>query len=321
MSRLVILLIKVLLSVTLIWQAFSQANIGTAIKYLGSVSPTVIFVALFLLFSEFFIAASRLRLLLGFIGIRCSMIRAIDLVMIGAFFSQTLVSFLGGDAMRVWRMVQTDTPVGLAATSILFDRVAGFVGLLLITVLGLPWLFETVSQPAMRLGLVTALLVGAGAVSALFLTRFIPTALRRWRGIRWASELSAVAFTILKNQPGLLALIALSIAIHLLTVLALYLMSVALEMEVSLASMLVLVPPVLLISMLPISVAGWGVREGAMVFALNLVGTPPYQSLALSVCFGLSVLAVSLPGGVLWFLTRKQVTSQTAGVAGLSSKD
>lgn len=42
-----------------------------------------------------------------------------------------------------------------------------------------------------------------------------------------------------------------------------------------------------------------------MVVALDMVSVPAYQSLALSICFGLCVLAVSLPGGVIWFMSRK----------------
>jgi len=92
-------------------------------------------------------------------------------------------------------------------------------------------------------------------------------------------------------------------------------------MEVSFTSMMVLVPPVLLISMLPISVAGWGVREGAMVVALNLVGAPAHQSLALSICFGLCLVAISLPGGVLWFISRRQIPADSDPATGLSTKN
>ena len=321
MSRLLLLLIKLFLSVALIWYAFSQVDVGAAMTYLGGIPSTVIIVALVVLFSEFFIAALRLRILLHLLGARCSVIKALDVVMIGSFFSQTLISFVGGDAMRIWRIVQANIPVGLAAKGILFDRVAGFVGLMLITVFSLPWLFETVSQPAMRFGLVVALVAGFGSVFGLFLTELIPIALRRWRAFRWASELSAVAFAILRSKSGLLAIVALSVAIHMLNIVALYLISRGLEMEVSFISMLVLIPPVLLISMLPISVAGWGVREGAMVVALNLVGAPAHQSLALSICFGLCLVAISLPGGVLWFISRRQIPADSDPATGLSTKN
>jgi len=137
----------------------------------------------------------------------------------------------------------------------------------------------------------------------------MPPVLRRWKVFHWIAELSRVAFALLRSRSGLLLLVALSVGIHLLNVLAIYLISRGLGMEVGIMTMVLLFPPVLLLSLLPISVAGWGVRESAMVVALNLVGVPAYQSIALSICFGLCVLASSLPGGVLWFVTRRKVPS------------
>ena len=58
--------------------------------------------------------------------------------------------------------------------------------------------------------------------------------------------------------------------------------------------------------MLPISFAGWGVREGAMVTALGLVNIPINVSLASSILFGLFLLLISLPGSMLWTTKSKK---------------
>jgi glycosyltransferase 2 family protein len=54
--------------------------------------------------------------------------------------------------------------------------------------------------------------------------------------------------------------------------------------------------PALLIATMPIALAGWGVREGAMIVGYGLFGVAPGAALAVSVGFGLASLAVSLPG-------------------------
>jgi uncharacterized membrane protein YbhN (UPF0104 family) len=48
------------------------------------------------------------------------------------------------------------------------------------------------------------------------------------------------------------------------------------------------VPPALLVSALPISLGGWGVREGALVAAFSLVHADPAAVAATSVMFGLT---------------------------------
>ena len=64
-------------------------------------------------------------------------------------------------------------------------------------------------------------------------------------------------------------------------------------------------PLVLLISTIPVSIAGWGVREAAMVTAFSTVGIEATDSLLVSIAFGLSLTVMSLPGGVVWLASRR----------------
>jgi hypothetical protein len=56
----------------------------------------------------------------------------------------------------------------------------------------------------------------------------------------------------------------------------------------------------MLLVALPISAGGWGVREGALVAALALVGVERASALLLSVELGLIGTLVALPGGAIW---------------------
>jgi hypothetical protein len=67
----------------------------------------------------------------------------------------------------------------------------------------------------------------------------------------------------------------------------------------------------MLVSMIPISFAGWGVREGAMIMGLGGLGISEPNALAVSIAFGLLQLIVGLPGGALWLMR-----SGAAGVRG-----
>jgi hypothetical protein len=63
-----------------------------------------------------------------------------------------------------------------------------------------------------------------------------------------------------------------------------------------------MVPSVLLLATVPVSVAGWGVREGAMVATFGLLGVPAGGAAAASVLFGMGMVITALPGGLFWFL-------------------
>jgi uncharacterized membrane protein YbhN (UPF0104 family) len=61
---------------------------------------------------------------------------------------------------------------------------------------------------------------------------------------------------------------------------------------------------------IPISIAGWGVREGIMVMGFGYLGVPPEQALALSILYGLLLLVVAIPGVIIWFLSGHLTSNQ-----------
>jgi hypothetical protein len=71
----------------------------------------------------------------------------------------------------------------------------------------------------------------------------------------------------------------------------------------SLLYSLFLVPPVILVAVVPISIAGWGVREGAMIAAFAYAGLPQSDGLIVSLLFGIGFLLVGIVGGLVWVVT------------------
>ncbi len=80
-----------------------------------------------------------------------------------------------------------------------------------------------------------------------------------------------------------------------------------------------LIPLVMVASAIPISVAGWGVREGAMVAALGLVGVGEAQAFAISLLLGLMLIVAGLPGGLLWLRSRASPSDAHDGPPGKPS--
>ncbi len=56
---------------------------------------------------------------------------------------------------------------------------------------------------------------------------------------------------------------------------------------------------VLLVSAVPVSVAGWGLREGAAAWVFAAVGLGAAQGLTVSVVYGVTALVATLPGAVV----------------------
>jgi hypothetical protein len=78
-----------------------------------------------------------------------------------------------------------------------------------------------------------------------------------------------------------------------------------------------------LLSAIPISISGWGVRESAMVAGLTMVGVSPAAALATSVLLGLVSAIVGLVGGIVWLVSRdrKQFTLEELSIVEHEAKD
>jgi len=61
----------------------------------------------------------------------------------------------------------------------------------------------------------------------------------------------------------------------------------------------------ILVTTLPISLAGWGVREGFFVYTFGQFGVDNATSISISIIYGLLVLIFSIPGSATWLLKNK----------------
>jgi len=70
-----------------------------------------------------------------------------------------------------------------------------------------------------------------------------------------------------------------------------------------------LIPPIMLITMLPISIAGWGVREATMMVAFGYAGLAQTDGTMVSILFGAVSFLVGCAGGVVWIFSAEKGNS------------
>ena len=98
---------------------------------------------------------------------------------------------------------------------------------------------------------------------------------------------------------------AWSLVVQLLRITQAYLLGLGLGMTVPYAYFLLFMPLGLLMLLLPISISGFGVPQGVIVWLLRPMGVPDAQSFALSTLIVLTGLAGNLPGLLLWLRERR----------------
>jgi glycosyltransferase 2 family protein len=100
-------------------------------------------------------------------------------------------------------------------------------------------------------------------------------------------------------------LLASSLLVPLLAMLAFYAAGWALGLRYDLVTYFAIVPPAIVLTVVPISIAGWGVREGVLVGLFSLIGADKTVVLMMSLVYGTLLILVSLPGLVVFLRGRR----------------
>ena len=239
----------------------------------------------------------------------------LKIVLVGLFFNQVLPSGIGGDAVRAWRCHQLGIGAAAAIRSLVLDRVSGYFVLVVLFAACLPVLLQIFPDARQQCGVVLLLGAALCGLFALFLMDYLPRRLWRFRLVSEFAVLSREGRRLFARPARLAALLGLAAITIGLTILAFMLVAKSLGVELSFGTWLAIVPPVSLIQLVPVSLAGWGVRELGFVVVLAGFGIPAEAALATSVLVGLCQIAVGLPGGLLW-LTGWDIARATAAKSG-----
>jgi uncharacterized protein (TIRG00374 family) len=218
---------------------------------------------------------------------------------LGLFFNQILPSSIGGDAVRGYCLVRDGQTLGRATLSVLLDRLLGIMGLLSLIVLVAFQFANKINIPEVIWG---AAFVFLAMICALFSVLFMDTftaKLPNWSITKGLTTLSFDARRLLASKHGLILLVT-SVLIHVLSILVVWVLSRSLMIEVDWTMLAIVVPIATLVMAVPVSIAGWGVREGVMVVGLGYAGVSGEEALALSILYGLMIAIIALPGGLWW---------------------
>jgi hypothetical protein len=238
---------------------------------------------------------------LGTRNARISSVVIIAVTAIGIFFAQVLPS-VAGEGVRAWLLVRLGCDWRNAVTSVVIDRAVG-LGLLVamgFVILLLPSSLTALSGYRDTVLIVYGVLLLAGALGLVFVPRIV-LPLARWRYSRWFGTLATDARRVLLGPHGPMIL-ATGCLIHVLTIAVVWTLGRAQGLVLPIADAAVLFMVMVGVTLLPISIGGWGLRELAVVSLLGQHGVAPEKALLFSVCFGLTLAIGSLPGAVAWLL-------------------
>ena len=308
MNKKTAILLKVIVSLGLITLVISQVDFKEIINILKNVDIAMIIYALTLLTVQVFIATVRWQLVLKCQKVELDYKNTLQILYSGLFFNQAMPSSVGGDVIRGYYLKKQGMTLGRATLGVLMDRLFGMVGLVLLVLASLPLLFELVNNSIARTGVFLIASSISLALLLVFFTDKLPGNFSHFKIIKGLYSLSREGRCCISDRYNGVIILLISVLIHLISVFSVMIMSIGLGLDIEWGGFLLMVPLVGLMMVVPISIAGWGVREGIMVVGFGYLGVASEASLALSILYGLSILVVALPGGIIWMFKRSHTS-------------
>jgi uncharacterized protein (TIRG00374 family) len=296
--------IKILVSLGLLALIAYHVDLREVFGIISHSNPWLLLPALLLQIASFLLAAFRWHMIMRALQFDAGLPFFVRSYLKGTFFNQALPTSIGGDALRVLEAGRLGRGKRESFYGVFIDRIIGLVGLLVLNLAAVsyhPLLLQV--RPEIHYVIVGIAVLGIlGMVVLAFLGKL--HLLSRNRITRLLFDLSNRVRTVYHNFASVSEQLVLSVLIHLLAMLAIFLVGLSVGLDYSLFVYLVIVPPVILLTIIPISLAGWGVREGAMIGLFTLIGAQRATVLSMSVLYGLLLIVASMPGMYYFLLAR-----------------
>jgi glycosyltransferase 2 family protein len=274
----------------LVVRVLGAQDIGAQLR--GASGPWLA-LAVAALAGQIVLSALRWRLTAGALGVPVARGRAVREYWLSVFGNTVLPGGVLGDVGRVARM-RHDVGLGPAAGTVVIERLAGQLALFVVAGLGaVVWLWPHPGALAGAAALGLAVWVLARAVG-----RARPAGGRLSRGL----HLLRRAWTSPAVWPWQLGLSALILACNIG---GFWAAARAVGLSLDMAGALFVIPLALAAMLVPLTVNGWGLREGAAAAVWPLAGAGAAQAVAASVMFGLAALLAALPGVVVLMARRR----------------
>jgi uncharacterized protein (TIRG00374 family) len=296
--------LKIAVSAVLLYLLGSKVGGKAIVDNIMRLDPLLFVVACGLYLFATYLSSVRWRLL---IPTPVPTVKLFSMYLIGGFFNTYMPGTIGGDAVKAYYLKNTlkkiesgsgaFLPEGreltIAIASVFMDRYVGVLALLLVNIAVLPIGYSQIKGLPVSESLIWIML----GVSAVSLLAGVVMFKFRIRGrLAFFSNIYDYFDHYSSKKSSLFATFFLSVVLQFINFVAVYILARGLSINISFAVLIIFMPAIVLISFVPLSISGLGIREGAFAFFLGAVGVSTDMAVTLSLVWFLSMVCVGAIG-------------------------
>jgi len=302
--------IKVFVSLLILFVLFASIDAEKLGDVIVNADVAILIMALGFVLSIRFVMAYRWQIVLRLYEVFSKYWNLLSIVFISNSVGHLLPGGIGVDVVRSYQLSKQEGVVAGIVASVFVDRIVGLLSMLLVAFIAAlsGFLFNDLS-------LIYAVFTGGGVVLffAMYSLRSVLAGIQYDRLIakgplkfacgafgKFVKSLSDVS---LPNKV-VLKLLLLSILVQMIRVLVFFLVFLALDVQLEFTLLMVFIPLLFIVMLMPVSIGGLGVREGALFLFLNPYGVSIEICTAAGLLFHLLQIISLLPGVLLYFLKK-----------------
>ncbi len=301
----VLVIFKALVSLGLLAYLLVSVNLSTLVALISRISLIHYAAAIAVGGIAVVLSTYKWRVILRNEELDCPSAELLRYYLIGIYFNNFLPTSIGGDAARVYLLARRYGHRKKIFYSVLVERFTGLMALVFFLTLGVVWGPRVLGGDySVLLGPV--FLLGGGLFLIFFnrqvLARFVKMLPGPLQGyvemvgdrLGHGIHFSKVGWTVVWT----------SVFFQFLGILIYLLVAQSLSLTVTFSDLMLIVPLVTLLTLIPLSLNGLGIREGGFVVLLSGLGVPASEALSLSLLYYAITLLLSLCGWGLWLFSR-----------------
>jgi len=271
-------LIQFIFTVSILIILFKNINLKEVNDVFLKTDITYLLFAFLSLVTAIFLAFIRWFVICNSLGITLSRYLSFLVSAKSNFFSQVLPTGFGGDVYKLVFSKMSNIKTSSMLMTIFIDRLSGFIFLFLFFIFGLISFYN--------LDNIYFILVSITMIAILFL------------------------FKLFFKLEGILLISIMSFMSQSLTVIFFIFMFYALDLNISILDIMFLCNAALMLSMIPVSFSGWGIREASLSYLMGNYFNLFLEGIAISVTYGLVLIVISVNLYSITFLLFKYFDAQ-----------
>jgi uncharacterized protein (TIRG00374 family) len=288
-----------------------EIDIHSLLDHIRSANKLLLLLAFSFSFLNYVLCFFRWNILLKAADIHLPIKRVVISFCGGIFFSLLLPSSIGGDFARSIDLARHTRKAKEVIATVFMDRLIGYVGLASITLLSCALGWEIVSNDIAVLapiGVIISILI---FILLILFNKFLYIKLNNLLQISNSGKIRGAIKNLLKEihyfkdkKRALLKGLALSLIIQINGSIAFYMTARALDISgVNLLYFFIFVPIISAITLLPIAIGGFGIRESTAVFLFAKAGINGIAATAIALLNSYFIFILGAIGGIIYALT------------------